>query len=217
MSQLAKPTQFMAKTWIFVVQALIVGGFASFSLIFGPLFLFGLMKKADDTPATEAGIALTAFSVPLLLYMALVVYNLRARRRPLLRLCREGIEIVQIGSSWLDGIPLIPGLIRIAWLILSTQGFKQRVVRVPWRCFQDAWVSGPPMARRLTIVASLSLATAEDLPPGSFLTDQVVLPEVMFSTPLDQIAAAIKWNADVSMDLEHLASWRDIGPVHASQ
>ena len=133
----------------------------------------------------------------------------------MLRLCREGIEFVEIGSSSLDGIPLIPELIRIAWLILSMQGFRKRVVRVPWRDFQDAWVSGPPMARRLTIDASGSLAIAEELPPGTFVADQLVMTEVMFSTPLDEIAAAILLYAENPIDREHLASWSDVESVDA--
>jgi hypothetical protein len=211
----AMPTEFMAKTWIFVVQSLIFGGLASFSLIFGPLFLVGFMKKANGASATDAGIALTAMSVPLLLVFALAVYNLSARRRPLLRLCREGIEFVEIGSSSLDGIPLIPGWVRIAWLVLSMQGFRKRVVRVPWRDFHDAWVSGPPMARRLTIDTSLSLAITGELPLGTFVTDRIVVSEAVFSTPLDQIDAAIKSIANSSIDLEHLASWSEVGSVHA--
>src|SRR5947199_5229803 len=103
MPRLAMPTEFMARTWLFIVQALIFGGLASFSLVFGPLFLFGFMKKANGVSATDAGIALTALSVPFLLVFALAVYNLSARRRPLLRLCREGIEFVEIGASSLDG------------------------------------------------------------------------------------------------------------------
>src|SRR4051812_12790295 len=84
MNRLATPAEFMARTWIFVVQALIFGGLASFSLVFGPLFLFGFMKKANGMPGTDAGIALTALSVPFLLVFALAVYHLSARRRPLL-------------------------------------------------------------------------------------------------------------------------------------
>jgi hypothetical protein len=98
---------------------------------------------------------------------------------------------------------------------LMTQGFRQRVVRIPWPNFHDAWVSGLPMARRLTIVASLSTAATEQLPLDSFVIDQVVLSEVMFSAPLEQIAAAIKSNANVSMNLGHLVSWSDVGPDRA--
>jgi hypothetical protein len=200
------PTQFEAKIWIYLVQALVFGGLAAFSLGFGPLFLFGIMKKADGTPATEAGVALCVMSVPLLLIFALAVFNVRARRRPPLRLYREGLEIVLIGNSSLAGIPLIPGLIRVAWHIISTEGFRQKVACIPWECFQQASVSGPPMARQLVIVSSPLLLDEKDIPAGSFLVEQVVLQEVAFKTPLDQIAHAINLTAS-SGPLTHLPSW----------
>ncbi len=211
MSRLEMPTYFMAKTWIFTVQLLVFGGLAAFGLILGPLFFLGFMNKANGAPATDAGIGLTAMSLPFLMVSALALYNIMARRRPLLRICREGIEIVQIGSSSLDRFPLIPGVIRVAWLILSRQGFKRRIVRIPWHCFRDAWVSGPPMAQSLTIYAPQSDATGEDLLEGPSVADQIVLPEVIFSTPLDHIVAAINWNANASLDMRHLASWDEVG------
>lgn len=207
MSHLAMPTRFMAKTWIFLAQAILFGGLGLFCLIFGPLFLFGLMSKANGEPAGDAGITLGAMSLPMLLIFALAVYNIRARRQPLLRLCREGIEFVQIGSSSLDGIPFIPGLVRVAWLILSTQGFRKKVVRIHWECFLDVWVSGPLMSRCLTIIALPSPAIAEELAAGSPPADQFVFPEVAFNTPLDQIAEAIRSNANPSSAPRHLPSW----------
>jgi hypothetical protein len=203
------PSQFMAKTWIFVVQVIVLGSLAIFSLIFGPLFLFGYMNKANGAPATDAGIALSAMSLPLLLVSALAAYNLRTRRRPLLQLCREGIVIVQIGPSSLDGIPLIPGMIRMAWLIISTQGFRQRVICIPWAGYQDAWVSGPPMAHHLTILASLVLASEEALPLGWIPAEQVVLDEVSFVESLDQICEAIKFYGSSPTTRRRLPSWHE--------
>ena len=80
------PTQFKAKTWIFVTQVLLFGGLAVFCMVLGPLFLFGLMNDAKGAPATDAGITLSVMIVPFLLIFALAMFNLRARRRPLLRL-----------------------------------------------------------------------------------------------------------------------------------
>jgi hypothetical protein len=202
------PTRFEAKIWIYVAQALVFGGLAAFSVGLGPLFLFGIMKKADGTPGTDAGVALCMMSVPLLLISALAVFNVLARRRPPLRLYREGLEIVLIGNSSLAGIPLIPGLIRVAWKIISTEGFRQKLACIPWQCFQEAAVCGPPMARQLVIVASpLLLLDDQDIPAGSFLVEQIVLQEVEFKTPLDQIAEVINLTASASGPLSHLPSW----------
>ena len=203
------PTEFRAKTWIYRPLAAIFGGLAVFSLIFGPLFLFGLMKDAKGAPAKDAGIALCSMSVPFLFIFALAVFNLRARKRPILRLCREGIEVVVIGSSSLDAIPLIPSLVRVAWLIISTQGFRRRLFCFPWECYQDAYVSGLPMVKQLTIVASRYLQNYESLPKDSYVTEQLVLAEAAFDTPLDQIADAIKWYASTSLSSSNLPSWHN--------
>jgi hypothetical protein len=203
------PSEFMGKTWIFLAQAIVLGTLATFSLVFGPLFLFGYINKANGAPAIDAGIVLSTMSLPLMLVSALAAYNLWARRRPVLQLCREGIKIVLIGSSWLDGIPLIPGMLRVAWLIISTQGFRQRVICVPWAGYQDAWVSGLPMARHLTILASPVFARVEDLPLGWIPVEQVVLDEVWFVGPLDQIAEAIKSYGNLPTTRKQLPSWHE--------
>jgi hypothetical protein len=56
---------------------------------------------------------------------------------------------------------------------------------------------------------------SEEFPLDTLAADQLVLPEVMFSTPLDQIAAAVNSHANSSMDREHLASWSESGSAHA--
>ena len=90
-----------------------------FCAIFGPLFLFDIMKSADGKPGTVAGVAMSIMAVPTFLVALLGWFNVYARRKPLLRLCAEGMEINVIGASGLDGTPLIPNMVRVAWLILS--------------------------------------------------------------------------------------------------
>lgn len=203
------PTQFSGKTWIFIVQALVFGGLGVFSLVMGPLFLFGIMTRADGRPGTDAGIALTILSIPFLLVFALALFNVVARRRPILRVCREGLELNMIGSSSLDGIPLIPGLIRVAWLIISFKGFKQQIVRAPWKSLRHVEVSGPPMAHTLTIVASIlqpPIAQRNSWPP---IANQIAFREVAFDAPLDQIADTINAYSQNIESHNHLPSWSD--------
>lgn len=195
MSHNRPPTQFTGKTWIFIAQALVVGGLGIFSLILGPLFLFGVMKDARGQPAPDAGVALTIMSVPFLLSFALAVFNVVTRRRPIIRVCREGLVINMIGSSSLDGIPLIPTMIRAAWLIVSLQGFKQQILVAPWESLQNAAVSGPPMARTLTIVGPMFRAMNPR--DTAAQANQITFRDVAFVLPLHQIAGTIQ------------AYWRD--------
>jgi hypothetical protein len=201
------PTQFMGKTWIFVAQAIFIGGLGVFGLMMGPLLLLEIIRPANGKPGTDAGIALSAISIPLLLVALMAVHNLRVRRNPLLRVCREGLEIVEVGASRLDKTPMIPGMIRVAWLILSGEGFRQKVTRIPWERFERAWVSGPPMIRRLIIAASLPAFDDDGFPMHSGSFEPIVLSDATFKTPLDQIADAINSRANSPIALSQLPSW----------
>jgi hypothetical protein len=62
---------------------------------------------------------------------------------------------------------------------------------------------------------SPSLETAGRLPRGCVVAGQIVLNEAMFSTPLDQIAAAIRSHAQAPMAATGLASWNDVSAPDA--
>ncbi len=99
---------FYAKSWYLYVGAILFTMLALFCAILGPLFLFDIMKRADGKPGTEAGVAMSIMAVPMFLVALLGWFNVYARRKPLLRVCTEGMEINVIGASSLDGTPLIP-------------------------------------------------------------------------------------------------------------
>ncbi len=150
MSNEMPPTEFAAKTWIFKVQALIFGGLGLFSVILGPLFLLGVMLDAHGKPRPDAGIALTISGIVFLCPFALAIFNICARRQAPIRLYQEGIVVRRIGASTLDRIPFVPTLIRLAWLVISLQGFKHDTLVLPWETFRNAFISGMPMESRAT-------------------------------------------------------------------
>ncbi len=207
MSYNALPFHYPGKTWIFYAQAYIFGGFGFFGLVLGPLFLFGVMKDAQGRPATDAGVGLTITSVLLLLVFALAVFNIVARRRPMLAVCREGLAVNMIGSSSLDGVPLIPSMIRVAWLVVSRQGFKQQVILVPWQSLHHADISGLPMARVLTIVGPIYRASDQAFNNAIPLANQVVIREVAFDDPLEEIAEMINLYRRTPEIRCELSSW----------
>lgn len=185
------PTEFSGKTWIFYAQALILGCLGTFSLICGPLFLFGVVKPANGKPGTDAGIALSIIAIPLLLIAALAVFNILARRRPIIRILPTGIEVNQIGCSSLDAVPLLPGLLRVAWLIVSRQGFRQQLLFAPWESFSHAMVVGPVMSRTLIILGKFCPTTASGPVDSGKVHGQIAIHEVAFTSDVTQIAAAI--------------------------
>ena len=144
---------------------------------------------------------LTLVGVPFTLLFAHSVYSLWARRRPLLRICREGVEALVIGESSLDRIPLVPGLVRIAWSILSGQGFRSRIVRIPWTRLGETVVQWTPRGRVLAIVGTTDAGTHETLYFGDY----------SLKHPLDEIAEAISSHRAGSKDPTAIRSWDDPG------
>ncbi|WP_165250923.1 hypothetical protein [Paludisphaera soli] len=195
------PTEFFALTWIYRASAIVTGGLAAFAATLGPLFLLGLMKNARDEPASGAGVALSIMAVPLALAFALATANLRARRKPLLTIRREGVEVVRIGETALDRVPFVPGLVRLTWLIVTGQGFRRRVVRIAWRDLRKVFVSGPPMAR----VLNLGVRWGSEHEPG-FAIQQVELRR-----PLDEVADAIRSYSGDAEARARLKGWGEDG------
>jgi hypothetical protein len=182
---------FYAKTWYHSARALVFTVLGLVSVILGPLFLFEILKRADGKPGTEAGIALLIIGSFMILLSLLGWFNVYARRKPLLRICREGLVVNIIGASSLDNVPLVPGILRVAWLILSLQGFKRQVGMIPWDSFGDAQVTGLPMMRSLVIVASIVYPNRRDQSFKSSPGSIIIFRESEFRDSLDKIAAAI--------------------------
>jgi hypothetical protein len=202
-------TSFTGKTWIHIAVAIVFGSLAIFGLTFGPLFLFEIMKNARGQPAADAGVALTIMSIPLSLVFALAVFNILARRRPILRVCREGLAINMIGSSSLDGIPFIPGIIRVAWLIISLQGFKQYVVWVPWESLQNAVVFGPRMSLTMVIIGAVFQPTHAETATRIPIANELTFHEAAFRARLDEIASSINTHHQYPKSRENLPSWNE--------
>lgn len=185
-------TVFCAKSWFHYVAASIFTMLALFCAIFGPLFLFDIIKRADGKPGTEAGVALSIMAVPLCLVALLGWFNVLARRRPLLRICREGIEINVIGSSSLDGVPLIPTWIRVAWLVLSMQGFKRQIGWVRWEMLRGVQVKGMPTMRTLMIDGTIAYPTVDGDQVSAQIGNHIAFRDAEFRDPLERIALAIQ-------------------------
>ncbi len=194
-------TQFRARTWIFRAQLLLFGFFCAIGLTMGPLFIAG-MKDAQGRPAPEAGFWLTTITAGVFLpAFARALFDLRARKRPLVSLWREGIQVRLIGRTSLDGVPGVPNLIRFAWGVLSTQSFRSRTRLALWEEIQGAWVEGLP-AMRILIIEGEFWSTNDvcDVEP------RILFHQVDFRDSLPEIADAIQ---SCSADPNQLSSWSE--------
>lgn len=183
---------FYAKSWYLYVGAIVFTMLALFCAIFGPLFLFDIMKRADGKSGTEAGVAMSIMAVPMFLIALLGWFHVYARHKPLLRICEEGIEINVIGASSLDGTPLIPNLVRVAWLVLSLQGFKKQIGWIPWEMLRNIEVVGMPMTRSLLIEATIAYPTFRGEAMTARIGDSIAFRDAEFQEPLEVIASTVQ-------------------------
>ncbi len=182
---------FYAKSWYFYVAAILFTMLAAFCTILGPLFLFEIMKRADGKPGTDAGIAMSIMAAPIWLIALLGWFNVYARRKPLLRICKEGLEINIIGASSLDGVPLISNFVRVVWLIMTLQGFKNQIGWIPWDTFRSVDVVGMPMMRSLVIDATVVYPTFRGDDLTAKIGNSVTFLDADFQNALEAIASSI--------------------------
>jgi len=183
---------FYAKSWYFYAAAIGCTLLGLFCAILGPLFLFDIVKRADGKPGTEAGVAMSIMAVAMCLFALLGWFNVYARKKPLLRICEEGLEINVIGASSLDGVLLIPNLIRIAWLIVSLQGFREQIGWIPWEMFRSIEVSGLPMMRTLVVNATIAYPSFRGDAMTAKISNSVAFRDAEFQDPLETIALTIQ-------------------------
>ncbi len=152
------------------------------------------MEAPDGRPARDAGAALTGITVAFLVPATAMAWSqIRAKKAPLVRICREGIEVRLIGRTTLDGVPGVPGLVRVVWAFLSRQGFRTCILRAPWDGFHGARVEGLPAMRVLIIDAAFTQAPGSAPCVGGTAVNQVVFNQVAFVKPLQDIVDAIRF------------------------
>jgi hypothetical protein len=193
--------RFRGKTWIYWAQFVVCGGLGLFSVIFGALFWTGTMTDANGAVRPQAGPPMVIVGCCLLAVAVLAAFNIVGHIPPIIRCHREGIECNLVGATSLDGVPLVPGLVRMSWTILSLQGFRSQRLRILWPEFGGAQVGGIPMAYVLTLNGLFTnLKTGRVAHRVAF--EQVTLedhPERVADT-LNQLAANLAWR-------EQLSSW----------
>jgi len=165
------------------------------------------------------GILLTAFGVFLVPLTAHSIFHIVMRRRPIVRLCREGIEINKIGAAFLDGdrlvagglVPgeLVPGAIRVVWPVFSGQGLKREILRAPWEHFRYVQALGLPETKELAIGAMFFRRGRESPDPAGAILDRITFKPADFNALLDQVAVAIEKHSRNMSLRDALPSWNE--------
>ena len=149
-----------------------------------------IAAQANDKPAAEVAILLL-IAAAIGLFASFCWFNVLIRRRPLLRICNEAIEVNVIGRGSLDNLP-IPILIKLAWLMLSMRAFKKQIGWVPWESFQGVVVGGLPTMRTLTIHGTVAYPKFHGDEIEATVSDHIMFCASEFREPLETIEDTIK-------------------------
>ncbi len=199
--------RFRGKTWIYWAQLVACGYLGLFSVIFGALFWTGAMTDAKGEVRPQAGPPMVIIGCCLLAVMILAAFNIVARIPPIIRCYREGIECNLVGATSLDGIPFMPGLVRVGWTILSLQGFRSQQMRILWPQFGGALVGGIPMAYVLSLNGAIT-----NLRTGS-VTHGIAFNQVALKDHPERVADALNRFAADPASRERLSSWTLTSPL----
>lgn len=202
-------TEFYGKTWLFRTGSFLCALLAFLCVLMAILFLCGISKPANGIPKGVAAIQLLLVALPISFFSTMFWFNLLARRRPLLRICHEGLEVNIIGRGSLDHVGGIPTSIKLVWLVLSMQGFRKQIGWVPWESYQGVNVSGMA-TRTLTIHGVVAFPTFRGDEIESSVSDQVIFRSSECRDSLEEIANAIKTT------FEQPSSWTALPSLHDS-
>lgn len=195
--------RFRAKTWFLWAKFIALGGLGCFSLVFGVLFWTGAMTSASGRSQPAAGPPMVIIGVCLVVVAILAAVSIAGRARPLIRCFREGIELNIVGATSLDEVPLVPGTVRLAWAILSLQGFRSTSMRIAWPDFRKAEVSGIRMAYVLRVQG-----TAVDVRSGAAWSS-IGFQQVALADDPHSVAEALNHLGASPEERERLPSWGD--------
>jgi len=203
-------TEFYGKSWLYRTGAFLSALLAFICVLIAVLFLCGISKPANGIPGGVAAIRLLLVAMPINFFAILFWFHVLARRRPLLRICHEGLEVNIVGRGSLDHVPGIPTSIKLVWLVLSMQGFRKQIGWVPWESYRGVKVSGMPMTRTLTIHGTVAFPTFRGDEIEATVGDHIIFRGSEYRDSLEEIANAIETT------FEHPSSWSALPSLHDS-
>lgn len=202
--------RFRGKTWIFWAQLIVSGYLGIMAVIVGTYVWSGNVRNYKGETLSELAIPSILFGVCMLVVAALAAFNIVGRFRPIIRCYREGIECNLVGATSLDGVPFLPGLYRVAWAILSLQGFRSQRVRIIWEDFVGAKVAGIPMMYLLILNGTVTNAKT------GLVSNSIAFKQVAIKVHPQQVADVLNGFAGNTAQREQLPHWPPDSPSMSS-
>ncbi len=193
------PDRFPGKTWIFRAQIAFALFFGVMWLVIGVVFSSGKMKNAQGQPVSaNIGYGMLGAGVACFVYTALDMVNLRARKEPVVRIYREGVELDRYSCDFIDEREQGLTSLHLISAVLSGRA-GARYFRVRWPEIEAVGIGGGLGKRGLVVEGTF---TPGD--PGAPTAHRLVLPESRFRGRLEPVVEAINHHANQT---EALPSW----------
>ncbi len=206
------PDRFRGKTWIYRAQIAFALFFGLVGLLIGASFATGKAKNAQgEAISPNVGYGLLAFGAGALVYATLDMVNLRARKQPVVRIYREGIEFDRYSCDFIDdrqqGLTSLP----LISATLSGRGGPERYFRLAWPAVEGIGIGGGLGKRGLVAQGSFTPGDGRHEPAAR----RLVLPESHFRGRLEPVVEAIEHYANQPEALRSLPSWGEPAAVMA--
>jgi hypothetical protein len=193
---------FRGKTWIYTANLLIFGFLGSFCIIMGVLFGTKTLTDANGDPRPQAAIPLLILGPVMLLVAGLALYQLIARRIPIISCFREGVVCNMIAPPLFPGLQYFPAGIRLVVMLFSGQGFRRFEYCAPWEAFGGAEIRGTAMSYQILLLGAFRNMKT------NHVFGQITLRQVEFKDSPDDIAATINSLVANRAARDKLTSWQ---------
>jgi hypothetical protein len=136
-------TEFYGKRWLFALGGSIVTLVFTIMAMMGPLMLLGQVKNDFGKPFPPiAGVIVSAIAALLGILTWILWKKFLARGRPLIRICRDGVEVRVIAASALNDDWTMPSRPVLLWRIITGSGYGNRVGWISWDLLKSVTVVG---------------------------------------------------------------------------
>jgi hypothetical protein len=198
-----KPTvSFRAKTWIYTAAFLITGFLGLFGLVMGALFGTRTLTDANGDPRPLAAIPLLSVGLFLSAAAAMNLYQIIARRIPIISCYRDAVVCNIVGGSTIPGFRYLPRIVRMVLAIVTGHGFRRIEYWISWERLSGVRVRGMPMNYEIILLGPFQTVKTNET-QGS-----LSLRQVEFRDSPQQIANTLNSLLENPTARNQLASWQ---------
>lgn len=153
-------TVFYGKRWLLALGGSIAAFVFISMAIMGPLVLLGQLKDDFGKPLPPvAGVILSSIAIFLGFLTWVLWKNFLVRGRPLIRVCREGVEVRIIAASALNDDWTMPSKPVLLWRIITGSGYGNRIGWISWDHLRSVTIVGNS-EKKLVLEGPVAVETA---------------------------------------------------------